>query len=329
MRLLLVTPPMIQLNTPYPATAYLMGFLRLHAAGARARARAGRRLAHAVPAAVLRAALAADGRHPAQRARAAPAGVPRCRPRSPTFSSMRKRYVDTVEPAIRFLQRRDPSLAFRIVGRAFLPEGPALRAPERRLLRRSMAVLDEQLLAAFGTLGTTEQARYLASLYVDDLADVWRLGIDPRFELARYGERLAASATSFDPLHEALTGEPTLVDTTLDELTGELVAQRARCRRPDRAVSRQRLRRIPHGAHDPRAPHQHDPDPRRRLGQHRAALAARSARVRLLRLRDARRRRAPAAEPADAPARRARRRSCARMCAKAREVVLKNDADAA
>src|SRR5258707_14703550 len=32
MRLLLLTPPMIQLNTPYPATAYLMGFLRLHAA---------------------------------------------------------------------------------------------------------------------------------------------------------------------------------------------------------------------------------------------------------------------------------------------------------
>ena len=31
MRLLLVTPPMTQLNTPYPATAYLMGFLRQHA----------------------------------------------------------------------------------------------------------------------------------------------------------------------------------------------------------------------------------------------------------------------------------------------------------
>jgi len=31
MRVLLVTPPMIQLNTPYPATAYLAGFLRLHA----------------------------------------------------------------------------------------------------------------------------------------------------------------------------------------------------------------------------------------------------------------------------------------------------------
>jgi radical SAM superfamily enzyme YgiQ (UPF0313 family) len=85
--------------------------------------------------------------------------------------------------------------------------------------------LDEQLLSAFGTLGTTEQARYLASLYIDDLADVWRLGIDPRFELARYGERLAASATSFESLHEALTGEPTLVDATLDQLTRELVRQ--------------------------------------------------------------------------------------------------------
>ena len=30
MRVLLITPPMIQVNTPYPATAYLTGFLRLH-----------------------------------------------------------------------------------------------------------------------------------------------------------------------------------------------------------------------------------------------------------------------------------------------------------
>ena len=129
------------------------------------------------------------------------------------FLAHADRYAETVEPAIRFLQRRDPSMAFRIVGRAFLPEGP-----------RFEQALDEQIHAAFGALGTTEQARYLASLYVDDLADVWRLGIDPRFELARYGEKLAASSATFDPLHEALTGEPTLVDETLDELTRELLA---------------------------------------------------------------------------------------------------------
>ncbi len=129
------------------------------------------------------------------------------------FLAHAQRYADTVEPVIRFLQRRDPSLAFRIVGRAYLPEGP-----------RFAQAFEEQIHSAFGTLGTTEQARYLASLYVDDLADVWRDGIDPRFELARYGERLASSAASFDPLHSALTGDPSLVDETIDEITRELIA---------------------------------------------------------------------------------------------------------
>jgi len=57
---------------------------------------------------------------------------------------------------------------------------------------------------AFGELGTTDRARHLASLFIDDLADVLRDGIDPRFELSRYGERLASSAPSFDALAEAL-----------------------------------------------------------------------------------------------------------------------------
>jgi radical SAM superfamily enzyme YgiQ (UPF0313 family) len=145
------------------------------------------------------------------RARGAEAGaiVP---PPIAHFLAHAQRYAQAVGPAIRFLQRRDPTLALRIVGRAYLPEGP-----------RFEQAFQEQLHAAFGTLGTTEQARYLASLFVDDLADVWRIGIDPRFELAKYGERLASSAASFDPLHEALTGEPTLVDDTLDGITREMV----------------------------------------------------------------------------------------------------------
>jgi radical SAM superfamily enzyme YgiQ (UPF0313 family) len=214
MRVLLVTPPMIQLNTPYPATAYLTGFLRLHAARlglevAQADASLGLflRLFAAPLVARMYDELAGRARQMGKRA-PVPASITH-------FLAHADRYSDTVEPAIRFLQGRDPSLAFRIVGRSFLPEGP-------RFEHLSIA-LDEQLLSAFGTLGSTEQARYLASLYVDDLADVWRQGIDPRFEFARYGERLAASAASFDPLHEALSGEPTLIDTTLDELTLELV----------------------------------------------------------------------------------------------------------
>jgi radical SAM superfamily enzyme YgiQ (UPF0313 family) len=214
MRLLLVTPPMIQLNTPYPATAYLTGFLRLHAQELGlevTQADSSITLFLRLFSAPLITRMADELR---RRAKAAGkrAAVP---PSIAHFLAHAERYAETVEPAIRFLQRRDPSLAFRIVARAFLPEGP-----------RFEQALDEQIHAAFGALGTTEQARYLASLYVDDLADVWRLGIDPRFELARYGEKLAASSATFDPLHVALTGEPTLVDETLDALTHELLAEK-------------------------------------------------------------------------------------------------------
>jgi hypothetical protein len=152
MRLLLVTPPMIQLNTPYPATAYLTGFLRLHAAELGlevAQADASITLFLRLFSAPLITRMADELRRRAKTA-GKRAAVP---PAIPHFLSHAARYADTVEPAIRFLQRRDPSLAFRIVGRAFLPEGP-----------RFAQALDDQIHAAFGALGTTELARYLASL---------------------------------------------------------------------------------------------------------------------------------------------------------------------
>ena len=223
MRCLLLTPPMVQLNTPYPATAYLTGFLRLHATDLGlevTQADASLVLFLRLFSGPLLARMAQELRRRA-RMMGKKAPIP---PSIAHFLAHSERYIDTVEPTIRFLQRRNPSLAFRIVGRAFLPEGPRF-AQLSPLTPGEPSAPDEHLLSAFGALGTTEQARHLASLYVDDLADVWRVGIDPRFDLARYGERLAASAASFDPLQEALTGEPTLVDTTLDELTREWVAQ--------------------------------------------------------------------------------------------------------
>jgi len=219
MRCLLITPPMVQLNTPYPATAYLTGFLRMHAANLGlevTQADASLGLFLRLFSGPLIERLAHELRRRA-RAMGKKAPVP---PSIEHFLAHAERYIDTVEPTIRFLQRRNPSLALRIIGRTFLPEGPRFE----QLSPITSGEPDAQLAAAFGALGTTEQACHLASLYVDDLADVWRKGIDPRFDLARYGERLAASAASFDPLHEALTDEPTLVDTALDELTHELMA---------------------------------------------------------------------------------------------------------
>jgi radical SAM superfamily enzyme YgiQ (UPF0313 family) len=220
MKVLLLTPPMVQLNTPYPATAYLTGFLREHAA------HLGVVAVQDDPAlALVLRLLSRDGleavrdvleqRRRPRRARAAePASVT-------FFLAQAERYLATVDAAVRFLQGGDPSLALRIAGRTFLPEGPRFAA------LANGGDEDETLAWAFGELGLADRAKYLASLYVDDLADVVRQGIDPRFELSRYGEALAASAATFDDLHAALACPPSLIDGWLDEISEALVARHA------------------------------------------------------------------------------------------------------
>lgn len=204
MRILLLTPPMTQLNTPYPATAYLTGFLRKNSYDAR----------QADPAIELtirifsRTGLSRVLKWFEQK------GSPASSRAVKSFLFYQQEYLSTIDSVIRFLQGKDPSLALRIVTRGFLPEGPRFRP-----LNDDSEPLD----LAFGSLGVQDRAKYLASLYIDDLADVIREGIDPRFELSRYGEKLAASNPTFDALAEALASEPSLVDQILEELTEELI----------------------------------------------------------------------------------------------------------
>ena len=218
MRVLLLTPPMIQINTPYPATAYLTGFLRKHGRAL------GVDVSQADPALELflrlfsRTGIAhiAEILRERQQAQQEHGGEPPP-PAIAHFLEHADAYVATVDAAIGFLQGGDPSLALRIRSRAFLPEGSRfapLQSPE---------LAAELLTSSFGTLGTQDEAKYLASLYVDDLADVIREGIDPHFELSRYAERLAASAATFDPLQDALSGEATYVDELLHEITCALI----------------------------------------------------------------------------------------------------------
>ena len=211
MRILLVTPPMTQLNTPYPATAYLTGFLRSR----------GYDVVQADPALELVLRLFSKAgltqvkssleERFAGRKRGVPASVSH-------FLVHADTYIERVEPLISFLQGRDPSLALRIASRQFIPEGARFRA-----LTQFGTDADEQLAWAFGAIGIADRAKYVATLAVDDLADVIKDGIDPRFTLSRYGEKLAASAPDFEPLAAALAGPATLVDQTLDDVTRDLI----------------------------------------------------------------------------------------------------------
>ncbi|MBB5019041.1 hypothetical protein HNQ59_002339 [Chitinivorax tropicus] len=207
-RVLSIIPPMTQLNTPYPSTAYLTGFLRSRGIDA-----VQEDLALALVLQLFsRAGLAAMRKV----IEAMPA-----RQRTPLvaeFVTHFDRYAATIDPVMAFLQGRDSTLAYRICSRQFLPEGPRFDSLEV-YVDPDDPTGGDPLAWAFGALGVQDRARHLATLYMNDLADVLREAIDPRFEFVRYAESLAQAQPSFDPLAEALATPRNLVDDTLHALT--------------------------------------------------------------------------------------------------------------
>ncbi|MGE5492701.1 MAG: B12-binding domain-containing radical SAM protein [Actinomycetota bacterium] len=204
-RVLSLIPPMTQLNVPYPSTAYLTGFLRSRGVDA---------VQEDVALGLVLALFSPRG---LEQMRKLAVAMP-ARKRSTTvdiFLDQFQRYQAAIAPALAFLQGRDPSIGHRICSRNFLPEGPRFASLD--------VFIDEDggdpLAWAFGSLGVQDRARHLATLFLDDLADVLREVADSRFEFVRYAESLAQSQASFDSLAQALAAPPTLVDATLQDLT--------------------------------------------------------------------------------------------------------------
>jgi len=202
LRILSIIPPMTQLNTPYPSTAYLTGFLLSRGFKA---AQVDLSIALALELLSVKGLTAMHG-HVHGLARKRHSAATRC------FDDHFESYRSTISSVIRFLQGRDPSLAHRIATRKYLPEGPRFASLEHY-------VDGDALDWAFGTLGLQDRAKHIATLYLNDLADVIRDAIDPRFEFVRYAESLAASQPSFDALQAALEAAPNLVDEFLCALT--------------------------------------------------------------------------------------------------------------
>ena len=205
LRVLSVIPPMTQLNTPYPSTAYLTGFLRSRDINAVQEDLALALVLRLLSVQGLQAILQVVEALPASRYTSS----------VQAFVDQQARYLATIEPVIAFLQGRDTTLAHRIAGRHYLPEGP-------RFHTLDVYVDDEggdPLAWAFGALGLQDRAKHLATLYLNDLADVLRDAVDARFEFVRYAESLAASQASFDALSEALQAPLNLVDQVLRDLT--------------------------------------------------------------------------------------------------------------
>ena len=205
LRVLGLIPPMTQLNTPYPSTAYLTGFLRAQGVDAVQEDLAlALVLALLTPESLLKVRAIAIEQPETQRS----ASVN-------YFLDHFERYQNTVTATVAFLQGRDSTLSHRIAGRGFLPEGPRFSALDAYDDDGS----GDPLAWAFGALGQHDRARHLATLYLNDIADVLRDAVDDRFEFVRYAESLSASQPTFDPLASALAAPTTLIDDVLQTLT--------------------------------------------------------------------------------------------------------------
>jgi radical SAM superfamily enzyme YgiQ (UPF0313 family) len=208
-RVLSLIPPMTQLNTPYPSTAYLTGFLRSRAIDA-----VQEDLALAL---VLR--LFTPAGLDAVRARALALKEADRSASLHAFLDQFAAYRSTIGPTIRFLQGGDSTLAHRIAARGLLPEGPRFAALDAYQDADLDGNSGDPLAWAFGALGTQDKARHIATLYLNDLADVIKGAVDARFEFVRYAESLASSQPTFEPLAAALAAPTTLIDELLIELT--------------------------------------------------------------------------------------------------------------
>ncbi len=186
--LLLLIPPLTQLNTPYPSTAYLTGFLRSQGYAV-AQADIGLDM-------VLSLFSRAGMEQVFDRIRTQRVDLPG---EAKQMLALEQAYLDSIDPIVSFLQGRDPSLAPRICQGRFLPQGP-----------RFSSGLGQ--IASLRTVPTSDQARRLASLYLEDLADLVRATVAPQFALSRYAEQVGASASSFDSVLRALAAPPSLTD---------------------------------------------------------------------------------------------------------------------
>ena len=209
MKVLSLIPPMTQLNTPYPSTAYLTGFLRSRGVEA---------VQEDLALALVLSFFTPQG---LAEIHAQALSIPE-EDRSASinfFLDYFSAYQSSISPVIAFLQGRDTTLSHRINTREFLPEGPRFAS----LDAFDDEQVDDPLAWAFGALGSHDRARHLATLYLNDLSDVLRDAVDDRFEFVRYAESLASSQPTFTPLADALVAKPTLMDLHLQELTHQAI----------------------------------------------------------------------------------------------------------
>lgn len=198
---LLITPPFTQLNTPYPATAYLKGFFNTKNISS-VQADFGievilalfnqKGLQHLFETIELKELQLTENAF--------------------RMIALKDRYIHTIDQVVQFLQGKQNTLAHSICTRKFLPEANRFNQ------------IDD-LKWAFGSMGKQDMAKHIATLYLEDLSDLIKETVDEHFGFSRYAESLGRSANQFDELYESLQQPYTYTDEILIQILAKRIEQ--------------------------------------------------------------------------------------------------------
>ncbi|RZJ65029.1 MAG: radical SAM protein, partial [Flavobacterium sp.] len=175
-KVFIITPPFTQLNTPYPASAYIKGFLNTKGIASYQADLGIEVILKLFSRQGLKALFATIGQ----------LQTPNPKPLSDNAQriiALQSDYIKTIDAVILFLQGKNPTLSHQICREDFLPEA-------------SRFAQLEELDWAFGTMGIQDRAKHLATLYLEDISDLIVECVDPHFGFSRYAERLGRSANS-------------------------------------------------------------------------------------------------------------------------------------
>ena len=197
--ILLVTAPFTQLNTPYPATAYIKGFLN-------EKSQQNFQLDLGIE-----VTLKLFSRAGLSKLLVAPPGKNWSK-FGKKFLRKKADYLDQIDPVITFLQGKNPAFATQILTLCHLPMGDRFKGfdPEDW---------------SYQQLDPADQAKYLATLFLEDIGDFIQQEIDPHFGFSRYAERLGRSANSFKEIDKELAKPTTLIQNWANEILREKMEQ--------------------------------------------------------------------------------------------------------
>jgi len=182
MRILLIIPPFTQLNTPYPATAYLKPVLESSGHDVK-QIDLGNKTILKIFSSTGLELIYENLENRYQNSEFASLN---------RFFALKEQYLNTIDPVISFLQGKNDSAAHRINSRKWLPEGERQQYDEVR----------EQGF---------DNARHKATLYLEEIGDIITTYCDESFGFSRYAEKIAMSPPLFDELKVKLDENPSLI----------------------------------------------------------------------------------------------------------------------